>query len=227
MKEGHLKKTAVVLSGCGHLDGSEIREAVGVLWALSAKGTEVQCFAPHSDQTSVLNHLTREAKAETRNQLEEAARIARGKILPLSELKSIDDYNALIIPGGSGAAKNLSTFATQGAAGKVIPDLQRVLESFYTARKPIGAVCIAPAILALSFPGKGLQLTVGAEGETSQEIEKLGHHHIVCQANECHVDGPNRIVTTPAYMYGDAPLAEIFSGILKLAHEVVQMAKVN
>lgn len=218
------KKFAVVLTGCGHRDGSEIREAVGTLWALSKNHVEAQCFAPDADQADVVNGLTGEpAGGERRNQLVEAARIARGKIRPLSHLNA-HEFNGLILPGGFGAAKNLCTFAAAGAAGTVLPDLQRVLEAMQAARKPIGAICIAPAIVGLAFKGRGFELTVGEGGEASQELEKLGHRHVVCRADECHVDRDHRVVTTPAYMYDHAPLHEIFAGIEKLVHEVVALA---
>lgn len=219
-----MKKIAVVLCGSGYLDGSEIREAVGVLWALSQQAVETQCFAPDAPQSDVMDALTGKPIAgESRHQLTESARIARGKV---SSLKILDPkkFDGLIIPGGYGAAKNLCDFASQGARGTVIAELQTLLESFKRAQKPIGAVCIAPAILALAFKMQGLELTVGAESEASQEIEKLGHKHFVCRAQEAHVDSKNRIVSTPAYMHDAAPLHEIFTGIQKLVTEVVRLA---
>src|SRR5271154_5663528 len=132
------KKVAVVLCGSGYLDGSEIRESVGVLWALSKNHAEVQCFAPDADQSDVMNCLTAQpASGERRNQLVEAARIARGKVRPLSHLNA-GEFNALIMPGGFGAAKNLCTFASAGAGGTVLPELKKVLEAMHAAKKPIG-----------------------------------------------------------------------------------------
>ncbi len=215
-----MKKIAVILAGSGYLDGSEIREAVGVLWALSPHPVEVQCFAPDVDQRDVVNHLTSQPVEERRNVLVESARIARGKVRPLSELAA-KEFDALIMPGGFGAAKNLCTFAFEGARGSVIPDLARVLSEFHNASKPIGAACIAPAILALNWKDTPLELTVGAASDSSAEIEKLGHKHIVTQPNEIHIDRAHCIVTTPAYMYDDAPLHEIFEGIRKMVEAVV------
>lgn len=218
------KKFAVILCGSGFLDGSEIREAVGTLWALSLEGVETQCFAPNLPQHHVMNCLTRdEAKSESRNMLVESARIARSQVKPLNELK-VTDFDGLLLPGGFGAAKNLCTFAFHGSNAKVLPELEQLLHGFHAKKKPIGAVCIAPAIVALAFKGKGFELTVGEKGEAAMEIEKLGHHVKVCKANEAHIDSVNRIVTTPAYMYDSAPLHEIFDGIKKLVHEVVRLA---
>jgi enhancing lycopene biosynthesis protein 2 len=219
-----MKKVAVILCGSGFKDGSEIRESVGVLWALSAEGAEAHCFALDAPQSDVVNCLTGETvPGEIRNQLVEAARIARGNVKPLSELNAAD-FPALILPGGFGAAKNLCSFARDGSAGTVDPEVQRVLTAFRAARKPIGAVCIAPAILALAFRGASLELTVGAKSEASAEIEKLGQRHVVCPPSAAHVDEKNRVVTTPAYMYDSAPLHEIFEGIRSLVREVCRMA---
>ena len=217
-----MKTVAVVLCGSGYRDGTEIREAVGVLWALSGEGVIARCFAPDADQADVIDCLTQKPTGESRNMRVEAARIARGQVEPLSELH-VADYDALFIPGGFGVAKNLCTFATQGAQGAVRADLQKILEDFHSARKPIGAVCIAPALVGLAFRGKGIELSLGAEGETSQELEKMGHRHIVTRADQCHVDVRNKIVSSPAYMYGEAPLHEIFVGIQSLVRESLKL----
>ena len=215
-----MKKIAVILAGSGHLDGSEIQEAVGVLWALSSHDVEVECFAPDVNQFDVVDHLTGRTVGERRNVLTESARIARGKISPLAKLNS-DYFDAVIIPGGFGAAKNLCTFAYEGSNGSVNPNVTSVLTALHASGKPIGAACIAPAILALNFRNTALELTVGATSDASAEIQKLGHKHVVTKPNEIHIDTTNRIVTTPAYMYGDAPLHEIFEGIRKMVKEVV------
>jgi enhancing lycopene biosynthesis protein 2 len=216
-----MKKIAVILCGSGYLDGSEIRESVGALWALSSQPVEVQCFAPDKPQTEVVNCLTaKTAEGESRNQLIEAARIARGKVLPLSNLRSTD-YAGIVLPGGFGAAKNLCDFAYKGSLATVIPELKNALLSFHNEKKPIGAICIAPAIVALALKGKNLELTVGEVSEASQEVEKLGHRHIVCAVDKAHTDSANRIVTTPAYMYANASLDKIFTGIESLVKQVV------
>lgn len=217
------KRVAVVLCGSGYLDGSEIREAVGTLWALSKAHAEVHCFAPDAPQSDVMNCLTSKPQSgETRNQLVEAARIARGKIVPLSQLNPAE-FHAIILPGGFGAAKNLCTFASAGSKGTVLPELSKALHAMHGAGKPIGAVCIAPAILALTFVNRGFELTVGDGSEASAEIEKLGHRHVAKRADECLVDKAHRVVTTPAYMHDQAPLHEIFHGIEKLVHEVLAL----
>lgn len=220
-----MKQVAVILCGSGYKDGSEIRESVATLWALSQHDdVSVQCFAPQDDQFDVINCLDGSPIAgQKRNMLVESARIARGQVKPLSELKP-SQYDALMIPGGFGAAKNLCTFAFKGSKGEVRADLLSVLRGFQASQKPMGAVCIAPAILALAFKDRGLELTVGAEGEASQEIQKLGHKHVVKKVFECHVDKKNKCVTTPAYMYDNAHLAEVFMGVKKCVDEVVKLA---
>lgn len=216
------KKVAVILCGSGYKDGSEIRESVGVLWALSSQGAAVQCFAPDADQADVVNTLTGQtAPGEKRNMLVESARIARADVKPLTALNE-KDFNALILPGGFGAAKNLCTFAFKGSGGAVRPDVEKALRDFQSAGKKIGAVCIAPAIVALTFRDRALTLTVGEDGEAAAEITKLGHIHQVCPPSQCVTDATNKIVTTPAYMYDDAPLADIFQGISALVAEVLK-----
>ncbi|MCM2279740.1 MAG: isoprenoid biosynthesis glyoxalase ElbB [Oligoflexia bacterium] len=218
------KKVAVILCGSGFKDGSEIRESVAALLALSELGASAQCFAPDAPQADVVNCLTGQSvPGEARDMRVEAARIARGEVRSLSELDpgSID---ALILPGGFGAAKNLCSFAREGARGSVREDLQKALERLHARGKPIGAICIAPAIVALAFRGKGFELTVGEAGETAAELEKLGHRHVTCAVDDCHVDARNRVVTAPAYMYGDAPLHSVFAGIRKLVAEVLALS---
>ncbi len=219
------KRIAVVLCGSGYKDGSEIRESVAVLWALSEAEAEVQAFAPDAPQFDVVNCLTGNAMPEEkRNMLIESARIARGNVKPLTELKSAE-FDAIVLPGGFGAAKNLCTFAQEGPRGKVRPELLSALREFRTAGKPIGAVCISPMVLALAFPGEKFTLTLGNAGEASAALESLGHLHRVARADEAVVDAPHRIVTSPAYMHDSAPLHEIFSGIRKCVREVLAMTK--
>ena len=218
-----MKKIAVILAGSGYLDGTEIREAVGVLWAISRAGAQAQCFAPEVWQRDVVDHLTSEPVHEKREVLVESARIARGNILPLTALDPAN-FDALILPGGYGAAKNLSSFASEGSAGAVIRDVATALHAFQKQSKPIGAACIAPAVLALAFRGDGLQLTVGAAGAEAAEIEKLGHKHVVTKANEIHIDRKHRIVTTPAYMYDQAELADVFDGIKMMVDEILVLS---
>ena len=218
------KKIAVTLSGCGFKDGSEIREAVGTLWALSTEGAEVQCFAPHKDQADVVNTLTMETDSQDqRNCLIESARIARGDVKPLDELDP-KVFDGLIMPGGFGVAKNLCTFAFEGSNGKVIPEMQKILESFHQEGKPMGAICISPALVGLAFKDQPFELTLGETSEASAELEKLGHQHIVCQPHEYHVDEKHKVVSTPAYMFDDGSLKDIFQGIHGLTQNVLKLA---
>ncbi len=217
------KNVAVVLCGSGFKDGSEIREAVAVLWALSQHPVHVQCFAPDAEQTDVVNCLTGQIDStQSRNMLVESARIARGNVLSLSTL-DLNQCNALILPGGYGAAKNLCTFAKDGKDGEVCSDLSSILLKMHEDKKPIGAVCIAPVILAMTFKDKHFSLTVGKFCSASEQIEALGHKHVHCEVEDCVTDIANRIVTTPAYMYDDADLHKVFSGIHKLVDDVVRL----
>lgn len=213
-------RVAVILSGCGVYDGSEIHEAVVTLLTLSRAGASVRCAAPDKPQMHVVNHLTGEvAPGETRNVLVEAARIARGDIVPLSEVRAAD-FDAVFMPGGFGAAKNLSDFAVKGADGTADPELVRVLREFHEAGKPIGAVCIAPVILVMAL-GEGA-VTIGEDPGTAAAIESLGGRHLACPVTEMIVDEERKLVTAPAYML-DASLAEVAEGIEKAVQAVLGM----
>lgn len=194
-----MKKVAVVLSGCGVYDGSEIHEATLTLLALSKNEVEYQCFAPDKDQFHVINHLTGEVINEKRNVLVESARIARGNIKALTELKE-GDFSGVIFPGGSGAAKNLSTYAYEGEDYSVDEEVARVVKDFHKARKPIAALCIAPVIIAKVIGGR---LTTGNDKKTAGILTKAGATHVNKDYNEVAVDEKNRIVTTPCYMVTD------------------------
>lgn len=201
-----MPKVAVIFSGCGFLDGAEIQEAVFTLLYLDRAGAEVQCFALDKPQMHVVDHRTGQPTAESRNVLTESARIARGQIEPLSKA-SMSGFDALAMPGGYGVAKNLSTFATKGAEGEVDPDLARLIGEAYRARKPILAICISPAILALALAnvGAGANLTIGSDAGTAQAIESLGCTHEECAVDSFVADEDSRIITTPAYMLGPGP----------------------
>ncbi len=203
-------RVAVVLSGCGYLDGSEINEVVIALLALNRAGARVRCFAPTGPQMHVVDHLTGQPEpGATRDVLHESARITRGKVEPLSSLAS-PDFEAIFLPGGFGAAKNLSTFATQGPKGAVLPELAAVLRQFRQAGKPIGAVCIAPAVVVMAL-GEG-EVTIGQDSGTAAAIEALGGRHQVCPVQSAHIDAERRIVTAPAFME-HAQLAQVADGI--------------
>ncbi len=215
------KKVAVILSGCGVYDGAEIHESVLTLLRLSQRGAQVQCFAPDMPQHHVINHLTGEEMAESRNVLVEAARIARGNIQPVSTLDAAD-YDALIIPGGFGAAKNLSDFAFKGEGCSVQPDVLKAAQSFAAAGKPVGLLCIAPALAARIY-GEGVQCTIGTDEGTAAALTRMGAAHVNCAVEDIVIDAQRKLVTTPAYMLAQN-MAEAASGIFKLVDSVLSLA---
>lgn len=210
------KRVAVVLAGCGVYDGSEIHEAVLTLLELDRQGASYQCFAPNIEQLHVINHVTgSEVKGESRNVLVEAARIARGHIKDVAQA-NIDDFDALIVPGGFGAAKNLCDFAVKGSAMSVQPDFLRFAKAMHGAGKPIGLICIAPT-MAAKIIGPGVECTIGDDVETAAAIEAMGAKHIDCAVGKAVVDKRNNLVTTPAYMLAQR-ISEAADGI----HECVK-----
>lgn len=217
-----MKKIAVVLSGCGFLDGSEITESVSLLIALNQAGAQVSCFAPDVE-FSVTNHLNGNVVTEKRQVLSEAARIARGEIKALSALHA-RDFDAVAFPGGFGAAKNLCNWAEKGADCEVNPDVKRVVQEFHAASKPIGAICIAPVIIAKVLGEHKVTLTIGDDQDTIAEILKTGAQHEECPVDDYITDRETKVVSTPAYMYGNAKPNEVFAGIFGLAHELVEWA---
>ncbi len=219
------QRIGVVLCGCGHRDGSEVHEATLTLLAIDRAGAEAICFAPQGAQRCTSNHLSGKNVDEERDMLVESARIARGKIQPLSEAKA-DDLDALIIPGGQGAAKNLSTYLVDGTNGSVNAPLTTLIEQMLHAQKPIGAICIAPATLALALAQLGVKatLTAGTDDAVGTDIETLGHHIEKAEATDCVIDGANRIVTTPAYMNARS-IGEVWEGIEKLVGAIVEMSR--
>jgi len=216
-----MPRIGVLLSGCGVFDGSEIHEAVLTLLALDRAGAEIVCTAPDTDQLHVIDHRTQEVTGETRNVLTESARIARGEIRDLREVHA-GDLDGLIIPGGFGAAKNLSDFAVKGPEAKVHPEVQRILEEMAEEGKPIGAICIAPATLTRALAARRPQVTIGTDTATGSAIEAMGGTHHICTVDHIHVDAENRIVTTPAYMLGPG-IKEVAEGIQKLVDQVMEM----
>lgn len=214
------KKIAVLLAGCGYLDGAEIRESVLTLLNLDMAQADITIFAPNREQHHVVDHTRGEEAKDNRNILLESARIARGQIQDLENLKATD-FDGLVMPGGFGVAKNFCTFAFEGAAAKVDPMIQKTILDFYNNKLPIGAICISPALIALCLGDKGVKLTIGNDKETAGEIEKLGAKHVECPVDNCIVDTDHKIVSTPAYMYGDAKLDAINSGISKCVREVL------
>ncbi|MBV34958.1 MAG: isoprenoid biosynthesis protein ElbB [Rickettsiales bacterium] len=218
-----MKKVAVVLSGSGVFDGAEIHESVLTLLALENHGLEYQCFAPNIEQMHVINHLTGEvAEGETRNVLVESARIARGEIKDLAEA-SADDFDAAILPGGFGAAKNLSDFAVKGSDCTVNPELVSFIKAFAKDKKPVGFMCIAPAMLPHIY-GHGTQLTIGTDEDTAKAIEAMGAVHQACPVEDIVVDEANQLVTTPAYMLASS-VSDAAKGINKLVDKIASMLK--
>jgi enhancing lycopene biosynthesis protein 2 len=217
------KKIAVVLSGCGFLDGSEITEAISVLISLSELGAEVSCFAP--DQEFPAAHYVHQSDgaASTRNALEESARIARKHVSPLTSLNEAD-FDAIVFPGGFGAAKNLSSWATAGAKTPVLTEVRKAIVAFHRASKPIGAICIAPVLVARVLGAEHPEVTIGDDAETAAEIEKTGAKHTKCAVDDYVSDRDHKILTTPAYMYGEAKPHAVFTGIRRMLTELVEMA---
>jgi enhancing lycopene biosynthesis protein 2 len=217
-----MKKVAVILSGCGFLDGAEITEAISTLVAIGQNGAEYKTFAPNKDVPET-NHLTKKPTGQTRNVLQEAARIARGDIQPVENLK-VQDFDALAFPGGFGAALHLCNFGEKGSAGEIDPQVKRVVKEFHESGKPIAAICIAPAIMALAFGKKGVNITIGDDQGTASELEKTGAKHSNCAVEKYVVDTGNKIITTPAYMDGTAKPHQIFEGVSGAIKELIQMA---
>jgi len=215
------KRVGVLLSGCGVFDGSEIHEAVLTLLSLDRCGAEIICAAPDTQQLHVVNHITTEEMNETRNVLIESARIARGNILDLKDL-DVETIDALIIPGGYGAAKNLSDFAVKGPQAEVHPEVQRILEQMLAGSKPIGAICIAPTTLVKALAQHAPEVTIGTDQGTAAAIETMGGRHMPCQVDQIHVDARHKIVTTPAYMLGPG-IKDVAVGIEKLVRQVLAL----
>jgi enhancing lycopene biosynthesis protein 2 len=218
------KKIAVILSGCGVYDGAEIHESVITLLRLDQRGAQVQCFAPNIAQLHVINHLSGEEMPESRNVLVESARIARGNIKDIREA-SVDDFDALIVPGGFGAAKNLSNFAVEGAACSVQPDVLALTEAFAEAGKPVGLICISPALAAKIY-GPGVTCTIGNDAETAAAMNKMGATHADCAVGDIVEDKARKLVSTPAYMLAQT-ISEAASGINKLVDRVLELTHEN
>jgi len=215
------KKVGVLLSGCGVFDGAEIHEAVLTLLTLDRAGAEIICMAPDIDQMHVVNHITQEVTDEKRNVLVESARIARGEIRNLKDVPA-SELDALIMPGGLGAAKNLSDFAIKGPGASVHPEVKRVLREMVSAGKPVGAICIAPATITKALSDRKPEVTIGSDQQTASAIEAMGGTHKTCAVDMIHIDQKNKIVTTPAYMLGPG-IKDVAVGIEKLVNRIMSM----
>ena len=222
-----MPKIGVVLSGCGVYDGAEIHESVITLLSLDKNGVDIVVMAPDVEQMHVINHVKGEpAEGESRNVLVESARIARGNITDIANVNT-DDLDAVIFPGGFGGAKNLSNFAVKGAEAEINPQIARLVTEMKEAGKPIGFICIMPAVASKIFADagiKGVALTAGGEGDAASAIASLGAKHVVCEVTEIVVDEKNKVVSTPAYMC-DASISQVAVGIDKLVEKVLDMAE--
>jgi enhancing lycopene biosynthesis protein 2 len=214
-----MKKIAVVLSGCGVYDGAEIHESVLTLYAIAGNGAAYELFAPDIDQHHVVNHLTGSEMDESRNVLVESARIARGNINPLSEFKG-KDFDAIIFPGGFGAAKNLSTFAFDGPDCQVNSEVERVIREMVSLGKPIGALCISPVILAKIL--QDVEITIGDDAGTVTAVEQMGATHKATTHGEVVIDPQKKVVTTPCYML-DATITQIGEGASNVVKAILEM----
>lgn len=217
------KKIAVILSGCGYLDGSEITEAISTLIALSAQNVDYKVFAPQISISPTSHYDAELLEPGRRNALEESARIARGKIQDISELNP-NIFDGIVFPGGYGVAKNLSSWAQDGAKCSTNPQVKEMIETFYDSGKPILAICIAPALIARVLGQKtSVTLTIGNDPATAAEIQKTGCEHVECPVDDFITDREAKVVSTPAYMYEAKP-HEVFAGIQKAVAEFVEMA---
>lgn len=217
------KRVGLLLSGCGVFDGSEIHEAVCTMLALDRAGAEIVCLAPDREQAAVVNHLNQAPQGERRNVLVESARIARGKIRDVARIEA-RELDALILPGGFGAAKNLSTFADQGSKAAVDEGTARLIREMHRAGKPLGALCIAPAVLAAVLGKEARpELTIGTDEGTGKALEAMGAKHVKTPVSDIVVDRKNKVVTTACYMLASR-ISEVADGADKLVRAVLELA---
>jgi enhancing lycopene biosynthesis protein 2 len=215
---------AVVLSGCGTLDGSEIHEATLTLLALDTAGAHYECLAPNIPQTRVCNMATGKPVEQTRHVLEEAARIARGKIKDIAQVNP-HDYAAVIFPGGYGAALNLCSFGLNKENYTVQSDVFKFCKALIAANKPAGFICISPVLVPKLY-APGVKITIGNDRETAAILEKLGAKHVACVASHCVVDKTHKVVSTPAYMLARS-IKEVAAGIECLVKELLALLVIN
>jgi len=218
-----MKRVGVMLSGCGLFDGSEIHETTLTLYFLDRAGAAIVCMAPDRGQSMVINHVSHKPGGEARNVLVESARIARGDISDLADVTA-DNLDALIFPGGMGAAGNLCNFAVSGSNCTVIPEVSALIEAMHRQKKPMGFICIAPVIAARVLGPLGPELTVGGDSPTARAIEEMGARHVICGVDGIVVDETHNVVTTPAYMIGPT-IAPVALGIEALVTEVLSRVK--
>lgn len=226
-----MKKIGIILSGCGVYDGSEIQEAVFTMLSIARHGAGYVCYAPNTNQHHVVNHITGQEMTETRNTLVEAARIARGEIKDLAQFSS-DDIDGLVIPGGFGAAKNLTQWAFSGPKGEIHPEVKRAINECVMHNKPVAGLCMGPTVIAKALEGTSVnaQLTVGTTAEKSPyEIQaisdgmnSIGASAVMKSIREVSVDQKNKIVTAPCYMM-EAGITEVHDNIEMAISELMKM----
>ncbi len=217
-----MKKFAVILAGCGRMDGSEINETVTLLLSIEQHHCEYRCFAPNRAQTEFVDLLKGEKAAETRNMMTEASRIARGGIQPIEEYRA-EDFDGLLFSGGFGVAKNLCDYAYKGADMEVQPDVSRAIIETREAGKPIGGMCIAPVMFAKLLPG--VCVTLGNEGtDDAENIRKMGAFHVQTEHGDVCADNELMVFTTPAYML-DATVKDVYDGAYNLIDAIVETLK--
>ena len=224
-----MKKIAVILSGCGNRDGSELQESLSLLQAIDRRGWQYQCFAP-AGMFEVVPHIDVQDDEEEGTVLDmeqrdifvESARIARGNLLPLEQY-SADDYDALALPGGMGAARNLSTFAFDGPRMEVMDLVTDAILATYRAHKPVVAMCIAPMVLAKVLGRYEVELTLGPDDNQASQVAKgFGCKVRACGPTDVCVDSEHKVLTTPAYMAASR-ISEIFAGAENMVAELEKM----
>lgn len=225
-------KYAVLLHGCGVYDGTEIHEAVCTLLAIAQAGHEYQCIAPDVAQYHVIDHTTGNEMKESRNVLVESARIARGDVKRVDEI-NVADYAGLVMPGGFGTAKNITTWAFNGPAGEIEPKTRKLILGFAEARKPIAALCMSPTTLAKAFEGTQFMahLTVGSTAEPSpydigaisEGMESIGAVAEMKTVREIAVDEELKIITAPCYMM-EANIVEVYENTRQAIAELIRLS---
>lgn len=215
------RNIAIILSGCGVSDGSEIHEAVMTMLAIDKQGAIYTLFAPNKPQHHVIHHITQKEMPESRNVLTEAARIARGHIFPLSQFDA-SQFDALVLPGGSGAVKNLSDYAFCGTACSVDMEVADAIRAMHNLHKPIGGLCIAPVVIAKTL-GNGVKVTIGNNAYIGNQLKEMGAEHCEAALGEVVIDEKNKVVTTPCYMYAEATIGDICDSAESLVKCVLKL----
>ncbi len=217
-----MKKIALLLSGCGYLDGTEVTECVSTIIKLSELGTKWTPFSISKSYSPTSHFAPEHSPPGPLNCLEESARITRSQMTDLKEIR-VKDYDALVIPGGYGVAKNFCSWALDGPSCSVDKNVKSVIEEFHSLSLPIGAWCIAPALVSRVLGQHNIQVTIGNDTETAAGIEKTGAIHVPCSVTDFVTDRENKIISTPAYMLQAQP-HEVFQGISSALKELWEMA---